>query len=86
MVILDGSGLILTANESLCAWLEKPAASLIGCSLGDALGAIAPEWELPLANLRKSKSSFEGIHLKLPAGTNHPSHWFYVGDRTRTAK
>ncbi len=62
---LDSHGAILAANESLCNWLEKPAASLAGLSYWDALSALSPEWEASLKPLRCSASPFERITIKL---------------------
>ncbi len=67
---------MLAVNEPLCAWLEKPAESLVGCSFWDTLGALAPDWQPTLARLREGSSSFEPIHLKLADGAVHPAQWF----------
>jgi len=76
MAILDRSGLIIEINEPLSIWLEKPAESLIGKSLWDTLGDLAPYWQASLASLRKSSGIFKRLHLKLASEAARPSQWF----------
>src|SRR5580658_9934807 len=74
--ILDGSGRMLSVNEPLCIWLEKPAEALVGSSFWETLGGLSADWKVLLARIRESSAPFERLDLKLAADAAHPPHWF----------
>ena len=74
--MLDGAGQILSVNESLCIWLEKPAEALAGRSFWEMMTNLSAEWEASLVRLRESSAPFERAELKLTANPAHPLQWF----------
>jgi signal transduction histidine kinase len=76
--VFAGPGLILSVNESLCNWLEKPADALVGRSIWEILEGLSPHWHTPLARLRASAAPFERLDLKLASATAHAPQWFTI--------
>jgi PAS domain S-box-containing protein len=73
---LDADGRMLTVNEPLCIWLEKPAESLLGLSFWETMGNLSLDWQVSLARARESAAPFERLNLKLAAEAACPPQWF----------
>ncbi len=74
--MLDGGGRILEINDSLSAWLQKPAADLAGRSFWEVLGLLYPGWTPELDKLRGCPAAFCRLDLQMIGTESQPSHWF----------
>jgi PAS domain S-box-containing protein len=77
-VVFVGPGQILSVNEPLCNWLEKPAEALVGRSIWDTLEGLSASWQAPLAHLKGSSAPFERLDLKLASDSSHAPQWFTI--------
>src|SRR5580658_1986404 len=74
---LDERGSMLSVNEPLSNWLEKPVENLLGQSFWEIMGELSPEWKQAFASLRANRAApFTRLNLKLASTEPHPVHWF----------
>ena len=78
MAVLDASGRVLEANESLLNWLEKSAAELAGQPFWELLGAISKEWREPLERLNQSGAPFARLDLNFSAADTTSAQSFIL--------
>jgi signal transduction histidine kinase len=63
LAVLDPTGRILRANDSLALWLGVPAQELPGCSLPGLLGRCHQAWEVALLDFLRTASDFDRLEL-----------------------
>lgn len=78
MAILDATGCVLSVNEPLSHWLERPPADLIGQPFWETLGGISSHWKDSLLQISQSASPFDRLNLKLSSPDSQASQWFIL--------
>ncbi len=76
MAILNPAGCVLTVNEPLSHWLERPPADLVGQPFWETLGGISAHWKDALLQVSQSVARFDRVNLKLASADSHASQWF----------
>lgn len=81
--ILDGSGAVTKMSDDLAAWLEQPAADLLGRSFWQLLTVRCGNWSETTTRLQSGSEPFEEVKLLRVADASHGPEWFSL-EITRT--